>query len=89
MKKICDTAWLRLEIRKLCGASAGGIDKRRCFWCGERESETHLWLDCKKREVGDRGPWTTGGKKEWGTCMQEITYIWQKNRVEKYEYTFI
>jgi hypothetical protein len=54
-----------------------------------RESGTHLLLDCKKRKVGDRGPWTTGGQKEWGARMQEITYMWQENRVEKSEYTFI
>ena len=55
MKEICDTAWLRLEIRKMSGASAGGLISGGAFDAGS-ESEIHLWLDCKKHNVGDRVP---------------------------------
>lgn len=54
MKEICDTAWLRLEIRKLSGASAGGSISGDAFDAG-REKAKHIcgWtVKNAKLEIG-------------------------------------
>lgn len=63
MKEICDTAWLRLEIRKLSGASAGGSISGDAFDAGREEAKhicgwtvknAKLEIGCPEQQVAKR-----------------------------------
>lgn len=55
MKEICDTAWLRLEIRKLSGASGGGGSISGDAFDAWREKAKHICGWTVKNAKFERG----------------------------------
>lgn len=56
MKEICGTAWLRLEIRKLSGASAGGSIRGDAFDAGKEKAKHICGWTVKNAKLEIGGP---------------------------------